>query len=211
MRKTSPALIFVEEIFDPPDFECFLDAVNQSPGNWDTSSKRHRKDFGFVLDRNGKIACPAPSIPDTCQPLTKYLLAMGNQHCLEATPLAINQMSVNTYVSEVSIGPHVDQRCLGEFFAISSMGGSATMLFTPRGRPSPTHSIYMPACSALLLTGPVRHEFAHSIECTGSDLVNGEDIPRTKTHSLVFRFVPSTDSSAAPKEQGYFFENIQLS
>ena len=48
-----PGLFFAEEIFDPPDRECFLDAVNKSPGNWDTSLKRHRKDFGFV--RNGKI------------------------------------------------------------------------------------------------------------------------------------------------------------
>ena len=85
---------------------------------------------------------------------------------------------------EVGIHPHVDQKSLSEFIAIAFMGGRATILFTPSGRAFPTHSIYMPARSTLILTGQMRHEYAHSIECTESDLT-GEEIPRTKRHSLV--------------------------
>ena len=195
-----PGLFFAQEIFDTPDFECFLDAVNKSPGNWDTSLKQHRKDFGYILDQNGKSIGPATPSPDECQPLTEYLLGMGNQHCPEETPQAINKMSVNTYVPEVGIGPHVDQTCLGEFVAIASMGGGATILFTPSRRATRSRSIYMPAYSALLLTGRTRHEYAHSLECTGSDLLNGKQMPRTKRHSLVCRFVPSDASSAAAEE-----------
>ena len=146
--------------------------------HWDTSTKRHKRDSGFELDRNGRIVGRAPPLPDACGPISDYLMAMGLQLCPDVTPAAMNQMSVNAYAPSVGIGTHVDDKGLGEFVGIVSMGSGATILFTPNGRRSPTHSVYMPAHCALIVMGDSRHTFAHSIDGVGADLVNGDEIPR---------------------------------
>ena len=146
-------LFFEENIFEPNEFDTFIDLVHKSTGTLDTSMKRDRKVFGFELDRKGNILRPAPPIPDACAPPTEYLLGMGQKLFLDTTLDKFNQMSANTYAPKVGIGPHVDKPGLGEFAGIALMGGGATILFTPVGGGSPTHAIYMPPCCDLILTG----------------------------------------------------------
>ena len=200
--KSIPRLFMQENAFEEIELQACLDSINKSPGNWDTTAKRHKRDFGFELDRNGRIVGRAPPLPDACGPRSCYLIAMGQQLCPDVTQAAMNQMSVNAYAPSVGIGAHVDDKGLGEFVGIVSMGGGVTILFTSHGRRSPTHSMYMPAHCALILTGDSRHKFAHSIDRVGADLVNGNVIPRSTRHSIVLRCVPPQDTTQHDRSAG---------
>ena len=49
----SPGLL-VGDIFEANEFDKFPHSVTKSPGNWVTSTRRHRKVLGFELDRVGR-------------------------------------------------------------------------------------------------------------------------------------------------------------
>ena len=195
-----PGLFLRHDIFSVEEFDIFLDSINKSPGKWDTSTRRHKRDFGYELDRVGEIVGRGPPLPDACKPLGNYFVALGKEVCPTDAPEMINQLSVNSYAPTVGIGKHVDASCLGGFVGVASMGSGATILFTPEGRATHTHSVYMPARSALLLTGEARWKYAHSIDGVGSDIVNGEEIPRDTRHSLVCRYVDPTLANIAGDE-----------
>ena len=183
--KDIPGLFMQESAFQELELQACLDSIHKSPRSCDISPKRHKRDFGFEPDRKGRIVGRGPPLPDACRPKSDYLIAMGQQLCPDVTPPAMNQISANAYAPSVGIGAHVDDKGLGTFVGIVSMGRCATILFIPNGCRYPTHSVYMQAHCALVITAHSCQKFAHFVIWVGADLVKGEEIPRSTRHYIV--------------------------
>lgn len=54
---------------------------------------------------------------------------------------------------------------------------------------SQSHNIFLPIGSIYLLVGDARYKWKHGIEYSSSDLVYGDEIPRTKRISITFRTI----------------------
>jgi len=100
-----------------------------------------------------------------------------------------DQVIVNEYEPGQGIAPHVDcVPCFGPIIASLSLGGRVEMRFenTATGEQRET---LLPPRSLLVLTGPARYDWRHTIPARKSDLVKGTRVPRKRRISLTFRQV----------------------
>ena len=76
-----PGLFLRHDLFFIEEFGIFLDSINKSPGKCNTSTRQHKRDFAYELDRVCEIMGRGPPLPDACKPLGDYFVTLGNPTC----------------------------------------------------------------------------------------------------------------------------------
>jgi len=119
-------------------------------------------------------------------PLPPWLdsLARELQPALGDIPDAV---LVNEYLPGVGIGAHVDDTwSFSSKIAILSLGSGIQMDFQ-HVQTKETESLYLSPVSLLLMTRDSRFLWTHGIEPRLSDIVNGEERPRSRRISVTLR------------------------
>ena len=99
----------------------------------------------------------------------------------------LNQMTVNEYKRGQGIGSHIDTKSAFSDGLISvSLGADCVMEFTEKTI-GMKKLVHLPPRSLLLMSGPARYSWEHTIVSRGTDYVNGKVIPRKTRTSLTLR------------------------
>jgi len=106
----------------------------------------------------------------------------------------INQVTINEYVPGQGIGSHIDTpSAFGNGLISVTLHGGCVMEFRKKNESEQNKDkvtrklVYLPARSALLMSGPARYEWEHMIVNRRTDTVNGVVIPRKLRVSLTLR------------------------
>jgi alkylated DNA repair dioxygenase AlkB len=147
---------------------------------WSNELSRRTQHYGYGYNYRSKVLVPGP-------PLESPLLELG-QYLQERGLMVPIQCIVNEYYRSQGIAPHIDNLNFGSVVAGFSIGADATMVFT---RGAEEFTIFLPRRSLMVMRGPARTEWKHSIPKTVTYI--GPDGDRvTKAHdyrriSLTFR------------------------
>lgn len=160
-----------------------LDVIDQQP--WLTDLKRRVQHYGYRYDYRARMVTPdlyLGLLPDWLIPLAQRLYREG---LFSAAP---DQAIINEYLPGQGISAHIDCiPCFGKEVGSLSLGSACVMEFT--------HPQYdkqakvLEPCSLLLLSGPARYEWQHSIPARKSDTVGNIKVARTRRVSITFRKV----------------------
>ena len=97
-----------------------------------------------------------------------------------------DQVTANEYLPGQGIAPHVDTPgAFGPLICSLSLGAATVMDFKRGG--ARAASVPLPRRSLLVMSGPARYDFAHSVPGRRRDLVDGELRERSRRVSLTFR------------------------
>lgn len=184
-----PGLIYLPDWLDADACAALEAAIDA--GEWSSPLRRrvqhygHRYDYGSrkVATGTEAEADPAPPFPTWADNLAARLVAEGH---LTALP---NQAIVNDYQPGQGISAHVDcVPCFGPVVAAVSLGSACVMDFT---LPSQGATVPVPLepGSLLLMTGPARYDWRHSIAARKSDPGPEGRIARGRRLSVTYRTV----------------------
>ncbi|KAL6069745.1 Alpha-ketoglutarate-dependent dioxygenase AlkB [Balamuthia mandrillaris] len=165
--------------------EAFLlQKIDEQP--WLSDLRRRVQHYGYKYDytkkKLDKSAHLGP-LPSFCKDIVERLLSRG---ILSQAP---DQVIVNEYLPGQGINPHIDKPELFHDGIVSvSLGSSCVMEFkNSAGQKRP---MALDQRSLVLLTGPSRYEWTHSIPARRKDkLPNGLSFERKRRVSLTFRRV----------------------
>lgn len=98
-----------------------------------------------------------------------------------------DQLIANEYLPGQGISAHVDcEPCFGEVIASLSLLSGCEMRFGCLAS-GETRAVILPPRSLLVLTGPARRDWTHSIAARLSDVIDGLRVARQRRVSLTFR------------------------
>jgi alkylated DNA repair dioxygenase AlkB len=118
-------------------------------------------------------------------PLPSWALGLANRLASDGyMPGIADQLIVNEYMPGQGIAPHVDcVPCFEDGIVSVSLGSPVEMEFLRRGEE--TRRVLLDPRSAVVLRGPARFDWAHTIRPRLSDRAS----PRSRRVSLTFRRV----------------------
>lgn len=171
-----PGLRYLPDFITAEEERALVEIIDQQP--WLNDLKRRVQHYGYKYDYKAR-AVTADSylgpLPDWLMPITKKL------------PFKPDQAIVNEYLPGQGISAHVDcVPCFGDTIASLSLGSGAVMQFT-KGQEK--HELYLEPRSLIILSGPARYEWTHTIPARKSDVVGGIKMERERRVSLTFRSV----------------------
>jgi len=153
---------------------------------WRHDLKRRVQHYGYRYDYKARTVdewMRLGSLPAWVTRIAKRLVSDGY---FATEP---DQLIVNEYQPGQGISPHVDcEPCFGPVICSISLGSQCVMEFAEvvgAGRVS----MLLERCSAVVLSGPARSVWKHSIPARKSDRVDERVIPRGRRVSLTFRTV----------------------
>jgi len=99
-------------------------------------------------------------------------------------------MIVNEYLPGQGIAAHVDNpRMFGDKVVSVSLGSAVVMQFRAADA---VIDVVLPRRSAVVLTGPARYAWSHSIAARKTDMLDGRRVARGTRVSLTFRDMASS-------------------
>jgi len=181
-------LRYLEQWLDPQAARKLLTTIDAQL--WDDATLRRRvQHYGFRYNYKSRTVTAQDylgPLPRWVAPLAKRLVREG---LLDELP---TQVIINEYLPGQGIAPHVDcEPCFGPAIVSLTLGAGCSMEFTPtpaHGK-GPTLSRYLAPGSLLLLQGPARYDWRHSIRGVKRDVVDGYPIARGRRVSVTFRTV----------------------
>jgi len=181
-----PGLRYIPGFVDEPWEAELLAAIDAQP--WLGDLKRRVQHYGYRYDYQARTVDPSMylgPLPDWALPLVARLTD-GN-----VMPSAPNQLIVNEYEPGQGISPHVDCiPCFGPVICSVTLGSSCVMVMRlPAGADERRESLLLERGSLLVLAGPARYDWRHSIPARKSDRIGDQVIPRGRRVSLTFRTV----------------------
>ncbi|KNC47622.1 uncharacterized protein AMSG_11724 [Thecamonas trahens ATCC 50062] len=186
-----PGLTVVTDAVSPEDELALLAQVDN--GEWMTSLKRRVQHYGYRYDYRSRKVAPESylgELPEWSKQVMARLGAAGDGE--------FDQLIVNEYEPGQGISAHIDCKpCFAGVIVSVSLGSGAVMRFA---KDDVVCDVWLPARSAVVLTGPARWEWSHSIAGRKSDKVGGVRIKRTRRVSLTFRTVRLAGSEPATGE-----------
>jgi alkylated DNA repair dioxygenase AlkB len=130
---------------------------------WNSESARRVQQYGYkYISQNEKVEIKdAPAPPEFLKKLQENLLAQ------KIFPEMPDQIIINEYEPGQGILPHIDNpEYFGPVVASLSLGSEVPMDFSKNGR---TVTVAFPVGSLIILTGPARNEWSHSIPSRKTD------------------------------------------
>ena len=184
---TIPGLRYIPGFVDEPQEAELLAAVDAQP--WLGDLKRRVQHYGYRYDYQARRVDPSMylgPLPDWALPLVARLTD-GN-----LMPSAPDQLIVNEYEPGQGISAHVDcVPCFGPVICSVTLGSSCMMKFSAEADDR-QEWLLLERGSLLVMAGPARYDWRHSIPARKSDLVGDQVIPRGRRVSLTFRTVERT-------------------
>lgn len=164
--------------------ENLLALIDNEP--WRDDLRRRVQHYGFRYDYRARAVTREMDLG----PLPEWLMGLAEQVGVAAAfQRRPDQIIINEYLPGQGISPHVDCRpCFGPTIASLSIGGSADMVFQKQDQPK-KRTVRLDPRSLLIMTGPARQDWRHSIPARKSDLIDGVRVPRPRRVSLTFRTV----------------------
>jgi alkylated DNA repair dioxygenase AlkB len=152
---------------------------------WSMDLKRRTQHYGYKYDYTKKRVDSSMYVG--------LIPAWIASYCTRLTGLGFkkkpDQVIINEYLPGQGIAKHVDcVSCFGETVASLSLGSTCSMEFEHVDSHKIGSTILGPR-SMLILSGPARYEWMHSISARKEDVFDGEPLPRGRRISLTFRTV----------------------
>lgn len=161
-----------------------LSRVDNAP--WLQDLRRWVQHYGWRYDYKARRVTPDArlgALPDWLEP---EIGTLGGRGLFDPGP---DQVIVNEYEPGQGIAPHVDcVPCFGPIIASLSLGGRVEMRFENIATGDQRETL-LPPRSLLVLTGPARYEWRHTIPARKSDVIDGRRVGRKRRISLTFRRV----------------------
>lgn len=174
-----PGLSYVDEFISLTEEKLLVEFVDSMP--WNRDLKRRTQQYGFKYNYRVRDSVQKTvPIPKEFEFLIDRLM---QNNLLQERP---DQVIVNEYVIGQGISAHVDNPYLFKDGIVSvSLNSPAYMNFTSREDSSIKKAVQLGRRSAIILKGPARYEWMHSIPMRASDY----GVFRTRRVSLTFRKV----------------------
>jgi len=163
-----------------------LSVIDNAP--WLQDLSRRVQHYGWRYDYKARRVTEDAWLGPLPNWLQQEIGRFSGSGLFDETP---DQVIVNEYEPGQGIAPHVDcVPCFGPIIASLSLGGRVEMRFenTATGEKRET---LLPPRSLLVLTGPARYEWRHTIPARKSDVIDGRRVGRKRRISLTFRRVIS--------------------
>eukprot|EP00035_Acanthoeca_spectabilis_P014593 m.281614 g.281614 ORF g.281614 m.281614 type:complete len:358 (-) comp16174_c0_seq2:1298-2371(-) len=161
---------------------------------WDTGpeasrASRRTQHFGFAY--NYQIQGAAADRP--VEPFPPAIASVARRLAAVAKWVGgVDQATLQEYTPGQGIPPHIDTVwAFGPALASLSLLSDCVMRFRPvfgvLNDPEAAADLLLPRRSLILLTGPARYHFSHSIPARKHDVVDGAAVARGRRLSLTFR------------------------
>ncbi|MEO0961570.1 MAG: alpha-ketoglutarate-dependent dioxygenase AlkB [Pseudomonadota bacterium] len=153
---------------------------------WRDDLRRRVQHYGWVYDYRARHV----SADAYLGPLPRYVSAECERlSTLDLFGAQPSQIIVNEYAPGQGIAPHTDcVPCFGPVVASLSLGSPCEMVFGNRTSGAKVSCLLEPR-SLLVLGGPARFEWTHTIPARKSDMVQGVRTRRKRRVSLTYRTV----------------------
>ena len=169
----------------PKEQKLLLEGIDAMP--WRNDLRRRVQHYGYVYDYRAKTVLPEHylgELPEFLRPLAERIHSQTG--LFSGTP---TQCIVNEYVGEQGIAWHYDSLAFGPEIATVSLLESWSMEFDSKYRRDGgegERSSVLETGSCLIMTGPSRYQWYHSIPKRKSEK---DGTPRGRRLSLTFRTV----------------------
>ena len=153
---------------------------------WRDDLKRRVQHYGYVYDYRARQISRGIYLGQLPRPFAALAEALLKEAGFDRLP---DQVIVNEYLPGQGIAPHTDCiPCFGETIASASLLSASEMEFLhpPTGR---REALLLKPRSLLILSGPARYEWQHTIRPRKADMAGGTRLPRSRRLSLTFRKV----------------------
>ena len=177
-------LTYVQSYLTETEQAETLFCIDQAP--WLHDLSRRVQHYGYKYDyraRSIDSSMRLGPLPSWASKLANKLVQSDH---FRTTP---DQAIVNEYLPSQGISPHVDCKpCFGDVIASVSLGSVAVMRLTSCDSPSRVDILLEPG-SLLVLDGPARYKWKHSIPPRKVDRIASLVRSRTRRVSVTFRSV----------------------
>lgn len=196
-----PGLYILENIISEKEELELISLINRE--KWDTSIKRRVQHYGYKFNYDTRHVDRVPlmnpdqsSIYEHGSILPSFVSNFDLLFRIKKNfPMldCFNQLTINEYPPGQGISAHVDTHSAFEDgIASLSLGSNCTMVFLHPGT-SVKINIPLVRRSALIMTGPSRYQWLHSIPHRKYDRISGNIRRRDTRISLTFRSVRHTE------------------
>jgi alkylated DNA repair dioxygenase AlkB len=176
-------LTYIPEYLTEPQAGALLAAIDAQP--WLGDLKRRVQHYGYKYDYKARAIDQSMylgPLPDWANDLAQRL------HTEQITAKVPDQLIVNEYEPGQGISAHVDcVPCFGDTVVSISLGSACNMDFTHDVEPKV--SVPLEPGSAVIMTGPARYDWRHSISSRKTDVIEDQKRMRSRRVSLTFRNV----------------------
>lgn len=179
-----PGLIYIPDFISCEEEAALLKAIDDTP--WLHDLKRRVQHYGYKYDYKARTVAPDAYLG----PLPNWLQLIAQKlKTKDLFPRQPDQAIVNEYLPGQGIAAHIDcAPCFDDAIASLTLGSAAMMQFTHPDTKE-RQELYLKERSLILLSGPARYEWQHSIPARKSDTIDSFKIPRERRVSLTFRNV----------------------
>lgn len=175
-----PGLFIIEDFITNEEEKSLLSYIDKEP--WSNALKRRTQHYGY--EYNYQTRSLPQKLGDLPKWTNKVVKDLVNKKIFTSVP---TQMIVNEYQPGQGISKHIDQpRIFGPIVASLSLGSSCVMTFENKNI---EYDMLLKPKSLTVLTEKSRYEWYHSIPARKSDMIEENDISRTRRVSLTFRSV----------------------
>lgn len=152
--------------------------------SWSNELSRRTQHYGYGYNYRGKNLTPGPNMEGPILEIAQMLEKVGLMQPV--------QCIINEYYRNQGIAPHIDNLAFGPTVIGVSIGADGVLVFE---KGCERFECFLPRGSIMMMTGPARYEWKHSIDkrVTYKDS-NGEIItklPDYRRISLTFRELSS--------------------
>jgi alkylated DNA repair dioxygenase AlkB len=173
-----PRLRYVPEYLDPDAHDRLLAAIDAE--SWHAFGDERRIQFyGYWYNHAKGGLYRVGELPRWASELAARLVNDG------LMPYVTDQLIVSEYTPGQGIRPHVDAPLFAGVIANVSLGSTCIMEFTHAG--GTRQQVPLEPRSALVLSGPARETWQHSIPARHADDWRGRTVSRSRRVSLTFR------------------------
>lgn len=186
MECLPPGATLIDDFASVGREQELLSVIDNAP--WLQDLSRRVQHYGWRYDYKARRVKEDAWLGPLPNWMAQEVGAVGGAGLFDVPP---DQIIVNEYEPGQGIAAHVDcVPCFGPIIASLSLGGRVEMRFenTATGEKRET---LLPPRSLLVLTGPARYEWRHTIPARKSDVIDGIRVGRKRRISLTFRRVIS--------------------
>lgn len=148
---------------------------------WSNDLSRRTQHYGYVYNYKSKNITPGRPIEGPLLEISQMIERAGLMKPV--------QVIVNEYYRDQGIAPHVDNLSFGPTIIGISIGADVTMTFHHNN--SVIFNCFLPQRSMMMMTGPARYEWKHSIPKSVTYITpDGNKIKKPETYrriSLTYR------------------------
>lgn len=152
--------------------------------SWSTALARRTQHYGYNYDYSTKNINMTPTTP-----ISGPLQRIANRLSDIIQDFTPTQCIVNEYTRSQGIAPHIDKLSFGPIIISISLNADTVMVFT---RDTEVFEYLLPRRSIVMLSGPARYEYKHSINKNATYIDPTTELKVIKPHdyrriSLTYR------------------------